>query len=216
MTTTHINRKVYQAHRDVQRKRILSVAEMLFIQNGIDNVSMGEIATLAKITRVTLYEYFSNKEEIAWEIYTKILEDIAREIELLRADSSGNGYEKLERYVKYTIKTFQTHPERYRFVAVLNFLYARRIDSDSMVNANEKALPGIYHLHGEMIKEGIADGSIRNDLDIELASAAIKNFLNGVAHRLALLQDNVFDEFGFDSADLYEEICLTYLRGLRA
>jgi AcrR family transcriptional regulator len=61
-------KETYQNHRDNQRERILDTAERLFIQEGIDNVSISAIADAVRIARRTLYQYFPDKQEISWAI----------------------------------------------------------------------------------------------------------------------------------------------------
>lgn len=46
------------------RDQIIKVARKLFAQKGIDNITMGDIATEAKRSRRTVYTYFQSKEEL--------------------------------------------------------------------------------------------------------------------------------------------------------
>ena len=61
---------------DELRIRILDAAETLFLEKGIDSTSMGDISTLLGISRVTVYRYFANRDEIAVEIQVRMLEKI--------------------------------------------------------------------------------------------------------------------------------------------
>jgi AcrR family transcriptional regulator len=49
---------IYANHRENQREWILEVAENLFIEKGIEKVTIADIATASRLTRATLYRYF--------------------------------------------------------------------------------------------------------------------------------------------------------------
>ena len=63
----------YHAHRERQRRRILAAAEELFDIRGIDRVPIADIVAAAGIRASTLYEYFSNKDEIVWTLVEELM-----------------------------------------------------------------------------------------------------------------------------------------------
>ncbi len=50
--------------RSVHRENIASAASVLFMEKGIAETSMDDIAKAAGYSKATLYVYFENKEEI--------------------------------------------------------------------------------------------------------------------------------------------------------
>ena len=64
----------YHAHRERQRRRILSAAERLFDEHGIDRVTMLEIVAAAGLRASTLYQYFSSKDDIVWALVRETME----------------------------------------------------------------------------------------------------------------------------------------------
>src|SRR5579862_9125986 len=75
----------YRAHRERQRRRILTAARELFDVRGIDRVTVADIVAAAGIRASTLYEYFSNKDEIVWALVEEVMvegsEDAIRTME---------------------------------------------------------------------------------------------------------------------------------------
>jgi AcrR family transcriptional regulator len=65
-----------------------------------------------------------------------------------------------------------------------------------------------------LIDEGIADGSVRSDLDTTLVSTAIWNMLSGMNARFSLLGDLIQQEYGQPVITIYHEICHIFLRGI--
>lgn len=204
-------RKTYQAHRENQRERILDAAEMLFIQRGIDNVGISDIAAAARISRVTLYEYFHKKEEIAWAIFQKLVQEPFP----LEETREGTGYQRVERVMMERVTLLEKYPEHLRFVVEFNTLYAREGNPARVRQIVEQGTAGGYGHFARLIREGIADGSVRADLDPDLLSAALMNMLNALNSRFALLGGLIAEEYGHPVMDMYYEICRAFLRGIQ-
>ncbi len=203
-------RKTYQAHRENQRERILEAAEELFIRDGVDNVSMEAIAKATRLARKTLYEYFSNKLEIALAVIQSLLDKMAADFEPTQLPES-NGFQRIEAFVQHLIGLLDAHPEFFRFLVEFDTLYAREGDPTRVrqmfAQSSELLIP--------MIQQGIADGSIRPDVDPHLLSAALFNLVSGMHSRFALLGHQIREEYGYPVMELYREICHCFLRGIQ-
>lgn len=204
-------RKPYQAHRENQRERILDAAEMLFIEHGIDNVSISDIAAAARISRVTLYEYFPNKEEVTWAIFQKLVQE---PVDWEQAQA-GTGYQRIEQAMMERISMLEKYPEHLRFIVEFNTLYAREGNPARVRQIVEQGASGGYDHFAQLIREGIADGSVRADLDPDLLSAALMNMLNALNSRFALLGGLIAEEYGHPVSEMYQEICRAFLRGIQ-
>ena len=64
-----------QQARLEKRKQIAKSTCTLFIQKGVISISISEIAKVAGIGKGTVYEYFSNKEDIVFELMSCLQED---------------------------------------------------------------------------------------------------------------------------------------------
>lgn len=203
--------KTYHQHRENQRERILDVAEMLFIRDGLDGVSLSDIARAARLTRNTLYEYFPNKQEVAWAIFQKIVEDGSADPGGLLL-AVGSGFVRIEHFMMQMVHSLETHPEHLRFIVEFNTLYARE---GNPTRVRQMWSYG-HQMLADMFQQGIADGSLRSDLDPNLLSAAMINLLNAVNSRFALLGDLIGEEYGQPVMEMYREICRAFLRGIQS
>jgi AcrR family transcriptional regulator len=61
---------------DARRERILDAAQALFVEQGLEQTSMRQIAAESGITAVTLYRYFPDRHPIAIEIAARMVERI--------------------------------------------------------------------------------------------------------------------------------------------
>jgi TetR/AcrR family transcriptional repressor of mexJK operon len=59
-------------HSDKKRKAILEAAISVFLKNGYLGASMDEIATLAQVSKQTVYKQFSSKESLFVDIVTSM------------------------------------------------------------------------------------------------------------------------------------------------
>jgi AcrR family transcriptional regulator len=69
--------RTYSAHRERQRRRILEAVQKLFDQRGIDRVTMAEIISSTGLRASTIYQYFSNKDDIVRAMLGEVMADSA-------------------------------------------------------------------------------------------------------------------------------------------
>jgi AcrR family transcriptional regulator len=65
--------KIKRLSKEERRAQILEAAQMIFIRNGYNGSTTMEIAKAAEISEVTLFRYFSSKQEIFLEVIDPIL-----------------------------------------------------------------------------------------------------------------------------------------------
>lgn len=96
----------YDLRRQKKRRDIVGAAKELFIQHGIDRVTVDEIATAARVSKVTIYNHFGSRENLIQEIVLDIIED---ENERLRyiADSDITSDQKIESMMAVKIENHQ-------------------------------------------------------------------------------------------------------------
>lgn len=206
----------YRAHRGRQRRRILSAAQELFDARGIDRVTIAEIVAAAGIRASTLYEYFSNKDEIVWAL---VEEFIALGYESARAsleEVSGPVLARITALFQVFEDELVHHLERVRFMAQFDSMYARDWSVERLLALEDKIIPGRFNVLADLIREGIADGSLRSDLDPTLTMHSILNAVIGAQRRLASLGNRVEKEYGQPIHLLFRETVRIVLLGLRA
>ncbi len=73
-------------------KRILEAAEAIFIEKGVKDASLADIAREANISKGTLYYYYSSKSDLVFDIANKNLENITNQILSWIEESRGNAF----------------------------------------------------------------------------------------------------------------------------
>jgi AcrR family transcriptional regulator len=211
MTSDAENKSGYQNHRDRQIENILDSAKILFIEKGMESVTMQGIAHKARISRNTLYNYFPNKQEVAYGIFQRFIAELPEKFSI-QGPTAGTGYMRLEKYMMGILEMVERNPEDSRFIAEFNVLYARDGDPQRM----RQMYAGGDDLLVSIIRQGIADGSIRADFDPGLLFAVIYNFFSAVNLRFSLTGSLIAEEYGQPINAIIRAIFRIFLEGLHA
>jgi AcrR family transcriptional regulator len=210
MPATH----TYRAHRERQRRRILDAAEKLFDQRGIDRATMAEITSASGLRASTLYEYFSNKDEIVWAIVGEVLQGLAGEANDA-IKPARTSLDKITALLEVMAGTLASNPAKVRFLAQFDAMYARDWTAERLLTLEAQINPLGFRYFGTLIREGVADGSLRRDLDPDLTLHAVINAVIGAQRRLASLGDRVELEYGQPIDRLFRETIRVILLGIR-
>ena len=206
--------KRYLAHRERQRGRILKAAQELFDKRGIDGVTIAEIVAATGVRPSTLYEYFSNKDEIVWALVEEYTKQSAAEIGERMLHVRGSALAQVEAMFEAFEAELVEHPERVRFQAQFDAMYAHEWSADLMVALQAKIVPDYPKALSDLVRTGIADGSLRSDLNPELAMHSVVNAVIAAQRRFASLGNRVEVEYGQPIRDLFHEATLIILLGL--
>jgi AcrR family transcriptional regulator len=114
------NRQNGKHQVDEQRAGILNAAERLFLQNGLENTSMVDIAAQAGITKVTLYRYFPNRDVIALEVHARMMNKIAS---LVGMEDHGISLQGARKLAQSMIRNFDALRDAYRYMGMFDKLY---------------------------------------------------------------------------------------------
>jgi AcrR family transcriptional regulator len=205
----------YRAHRERQRRRILDAARQIFDQRGIDRVTIGDIVLAAGIRPSTLYEYFSNKDEIVWALVEESMAQASTRIRAVFESSTGSALAKIAALLEALGDELVEHRGRVRFMAQFDAMYARDWTVERLLAVEDRIFPGRFAGLSDLVMEGIVDGSLRPDLDPDLTMHSVMNAVIGAQRRLASLGDRVEEEYGQPIVLLFRETTRIILLGLR-
>ena len=139
-----------------KRKNIAISCKELFLQSGIDDLTIAKVAQTAGIGKGTIYEYFKNKEDIVFEILSILVieHDEATEIKLRKIDST-----------KDKIKEFFSFFYSYETIELREIL--KEVVSITLTNPNDDMIDfqtSMYHNYHSWLSTIIEDGIKNNEL----------------------------------------------------
>lgn len=165
--------------QSVHRKNISEIAEKLFIEKGLENTSMNDIAKESGYSKASLYVYFKDKEEL---IAVLVLESMEKLYEYLSKAVNEQG-DFQQRYLGICRALLQYHSEYplYSQMALMNI----NIDfegTEFLPEERETFQVGekINELLWAFFREGIELGIIKQDINITQTTFAMWGMLTGV------------------------------------
>lgn len=147
-----------------RRGELLDIAARLFAERGMRATTVRDIADAAGILSGSLYHHFDSKESMVDEILRRFLDALFdRYREIVARDLGPRG--TLEAIV---IASFQALDEHHAAVAIYQN-EARRLAEQPRFAYIPRRLTEFRRMWHDVLKAGIADGSFRPDLDVELS-----------------------------------------------
>jgi AcrR family transcriptional regulator len=87
------------------KEKISRTALRLFVQKGVAETSIRDIATAAGISQGAMYNHYTSKDELAWELFSTNFSEIGHELRR-RAKESETLEGKLRGMVRYVFEAF--------------------------------------------------------------------------------------------------------------
>ncbi|NIA22968.1 MAG: TetR family transcriptional regulator [Proteobacteria bacterium] len=121
-------------HRAFLKNKILETAVKLFESGGIENIKMRKLADKIKYSATVIYSYFSNKEELLYEILRIKLDKIVYELRHIEDD---NEEKLLSEMIHTYVKFFVENSEYYYLYTNINLgkINIDPIQRESLINA---------------------------------------------------------------------------------
>ena len=154
-----------------QRKaQIIDVTLRLVDKHGVQGTTTARIAAAAGVTEPTLYKYFENRREMLMAALDVVFDQA---VDVIRSSQEPNVVERLRKIGQH--HTELTFSKSSGFVNPLfEFVVApAELGLRSRVRARNVA---IAEALASMVKEGIAQGSIRADVDPQLTAWRVLGF----------------------------------------
>jgi AcrR family transcriptional regulator len=204
----------YHAHRERQSRRILVAAWKLFDERGIDRVTMAEITLASGVQPSTMYQYFANKDDLVWALLREYMQEVSGRAKQ-SVDAAPNALARLTALLDFMADELKNNQAKIRFMAQFDAMYAHDWPAERLITLESQINPGGFQVFSDLIREGIADGSLRRDLDPDLTMHAVINAVIGAQRRLASLGSKIEQEYGKPIDRLFRETIRVILLGLR-
>ncbi len=206
-----------EENKEETRNSIIESALICFANSSIENTSMETIAKTSKISTRTIYRYFETKEAIvlnaAYLFWEKEFEIIKRKTNTKEYIKS-KGIDQLAYVLGLYVDVFITNKQFLMLAQEADlFLHKKNVIYTSFT----KRVSSLKKFDGPMwkaVQNGLADGSIRNDIDYELAYRTMSSGLFGIMQKLAFEYHDIHLEIvdAILQLNSYCEIMLSFFR----
>lgn len=188
-----------EKERKAREEDILNAAEKIFIERGYNEASMEEIAKECDFTRKTLYQYFSDKENLYYAVvirgFKKLLCYFQEEIK-----NGNTGFEKLKHLSLAYYKFYKDFPGVLNLMNYVGYIKSKK---ENMNKYEEFSIitESVAHEVAKVIEEGKTDGSIRTDLDTMNITLSAEFLITGFFHMISISGKTFTNHFSLDEED---------------
>jgi AcrR family transcriptional regulator len=182
------------------RQKIIEEAAMMFRTYGIRAVTMDMLATNMSISKRTIYEVFSDKDELLKGVL-KWMSEKQRELMAKIFSESDNVIEAIFRMLD--LMTDHFHKMSPAFQMDMKRYHKAIIDNPEELHN----LP-YYSNNSEILIRGIKEGVFRDDIDVEITNKCMLEVA-----RMSNDKD-IFPPDDFMNKDIIRNFYINYLRGI--
>lgn len=173
-----------------RRTAILTSAEELFFRNGYEKTRMLEIAHHCELSKGALYLYFTNKEDLAKAVVIRAY-DLLLEMLQANAGQAETGLDKVQAMLASLFSIYQEHYRNFYLSFVLESHLQDYLTDDRSWPERTERLDRIHHLAVSALRQGANDGTVRQDVNPELAAITAMTAAEGFVHRVFLYGDHI-------------------------
>jgi AcrR family transcriptional regulator len=163
------------------KSRLLEAAERVFCEKGLDRAKVEDITTLAGLSKGAFYLHFDSKGDAFKELLSGVLAQVQMRIDGCGPPSLEHGLEQaLETWLERDVELFE-FVWKNRALMRITLEGGRSADYQQMIE--HFASYAQTETEG-LLRQGIAAGLYRKDLDVEVAAAFIAGGYDRFARQL--------------------------------
>ena len=182
------------------KERIIAVSREMFVKYGIRSITMDIIAEQLGVSKRTIYEKFTDKDELLRHCIDAAMRDQRRINEEI-IKNSENLIEATFKFIKNSIDTFNVINPLFFFDIEKYYpeLWDQKIVENNNRNLNRST---------ELLSKGIQKGLFRREINVEVVAKLILEQFKMLSNQ------NLFPNDKFSKADVFENIVINFVRGI--
>lgn len=199
--------------KEARRKAIVEEAKKLYLEKGVEQVTIADLANHLSIGEASLYRYFGKKQVLVVEAAIMTWQEILEKMTNLPMKPTG--FENLEDFYGFFLSIFHEHPEFFQFVEDFDALIAKEPLSDELLTAYEEVILSIKKRFDDFYVKGIQDGSVQCDLDPDIFYFSTSHALLGLCKKLANRKGLLKYEDHIDKSAQIESLITIFLKHIK-
>ena len=182
-----------------RRSAILKSAKRLISKHGVEGMSMNQLADSTELNKATIYLYFSDKDDLIDAIvYEGLVLLESQYEEVVRGSLSG--LERVLNLARITFAFYKQHPVYFYTLNHQERRKARARLGTSIAEKGNEVASRVFKRITEKLRQGIEDGSIRKEIDVNVFLVLFYAQIYGVMHFMYSKEDVYKDVLGLDSS----------------
>lgn len=182
------------------KEHITDTATELFKNYGIKSVTMDLLAGKLGMSKRTIYEVFSDKDELLMAVLIKMA---GQQINLVKRvlDESENSIAAIFRMLEINRDNFQLLSPAFQSDL-------KKYHHDVLIKNADNIEMSDYKSHFQVIEQGVKEGLFRKDINRDLVNRCLCNLGRSI------MDNDLFPYEMFSRRDVIRNIFVNYLRGI--
>ncbi len=182
------------------KERILKIAGEKFLSQGFYKVSVDSLVAELRTSKSSIYKYFSSKEDLVATLIEQLNGVINRQIEQIVHHAELGFEDKLLHLMRLTSKL--------KRLVGPQFLEDLRIHTPELWEEyQQQETDRIQRYYYALFRQGIREGLIRNDIDLQLIVGAYLQFTE------LSLNQNALQGLPYHEEQIFEHLTTLFLEG---
>ena len=193
-----------------RREQVITIAKGLIAEHGYAETSTRDIAEACGMLPGSLYSHFRTKAQILDLVIRPFYDQLLAEQRAV-IDDGGTGVQQLEAMIGRVTRLCAAHPSEVRILHYDWPHFARNEELAGLLAQSTQTLD----YWKRVVTTGVDDGTLRDDVDPEVALRMITSAIHGVLDRQRYgSRPNLARRLGLD--DLTDQLVATFVAGLGA
>lgn len=159
---------------ELKREAILVAAKQAFLETGVAGTSMDKLASLANVSKRTVYNHFSSKEELVMELISSLWREAVQQIDVTFHPEQSL-YEQFEKILLAELNA-SCSPD---YIEIARVIFGHYLFSPEELRKQVDKFSKKESAIASWIKAAVEHGSIK-DCDIELFTEQSYTLIKGV------------------------------------
>jgi AcrR family transcriptional regulator len=188
--------------KEARRRTIIDAAETVLRDTGRDDMTMGDIAEEARLSRSLLYVYFEDMDDIVLAVTLRGLQSMRERFEQAVARHDV-GRQQIRAVGDAYVRFAQEEPTYFDLVAQFESRSADPDDAPPRVRQCLGESDRVMTAMTKAIRQGIDDGSIRSDLDPTQTAITLWGCTHGLIQLAANKGESLEQQYGLSPEALF-------------
>lgn len=177
----------HQKLKNKNRRELIAAGKALFTEQGLSHVNIKDICEQADMSRVTFYKHFQSMDELIFEVQMELMESMSEFVEAAGTDISS-GKNKLRSMLMAWAEFARRHPGYIKFIVSFDLHYSPYKSSPELLERYKSFVKDKikHHFLLDPIKAGIADQSLRPELNASETAQFLFVSMMGLLQRISL------------------------------
>jgi AcrR family transcriptional regulator len=190
--------------KEERRRTIIDAAETVLREKGRDEMTMGDIAEEARLSRSLLYVYFEDMDDIVLAVTLRGVRSMRERFEHAVAQHD-EGRQQIRAVGDAYVQFAQEEPMYFDLVAQFESRSADADDAPQRVQQCLAESDRVMEAMTKAIEQGIEDGSIRSELDPTQTAITLWGCTHGLIQLAANKGGSLEQQYGLSPASLFDD-----------